>query len=336
MKVLHQILRTQSWPMLRPLHRSILVILIVVTAILWAAAPKTATTVHAAGAARSDTLPPGTVVHAAFCEQAPPQSAKDRATYTPAELARYGLPPRMPSQPFDKWAKMVRAAGERVCDYTIGDSQIGVSPSWVLIHNANWAGYVADESYAGQNYTEADMDYYVPCITGAPPDPDNPGTAVMGAWIGLGGNNGVGPLIQAGTLDFQNWDPIHGYQPLYQAFVENTGPDPNNPDPPHYSFTMSCNTQVYVEVWGGNCMWVLDLDNRGLNTQQCYGQPASNQSAEAMVERNLCSCYPYFAHFFDPSSSTSTITFHGVGITDNGGYKAMYQVPHNKDQIYDC
>lgn len=47
-------------------------------------------------------LPPGTIVHAASCEQAPPQSAKDRATYSAAELARYGLPPRTPGEPFAK------------------------------------------------------------------------------------------------------------------------------------------------------------------------------------------------------------------------------------------
>lgn len=46
--------------------------------------------------------PPGTVVHAATYEQAPPQAVKDRATLSPTELARYGLPPRPspPSRPF--------------------------------------------------------------------------------------------------------------------------------------------------------------------------------------------------------------------------------------------
>jgi hypothetical protein len=261
------------------------------------------------------------VVHAASCEQAPPQSVKDRATYTPAELARYGLPPRTADEPFDKWAKIVRAAGKRVCDYTVGTGH------WGYFYNSIWGGYVADESSPGQNYTEADMDYYVPCITGTPPSPA--GSAVMGAWIGLGGNTGV-PLVQAGTVDFQNWDPIHGYQNLYQAFVENTGTDVQNPDPPRYFFTMSCPTHIYVKVWGGDCMYVLDINN-GVNTgDQCYGVSADNQSAEAIVERNKNVVdYPYFTDF-------SSATFHGVGITDNSSYKAMNQVPHDYTEPRDC
>jgi hypothetical protein len=93
-------------------------LLVVMTSLvaIWAEVPDT-NVVHAAGASNP---PPGTVVHATSCEQAPPQSAKDRATYTSAELARYGLPPQTPGEPFAKWATMVRAAGKRICDYTIG------------------------------------------------------------------------------------------------------------------------------------------------------------------------------------------------------------------------
>lgn len=215
----------------------------------------------------------------------------------------------------------MRIAGKRVCDYTIG---IG---HWGYFYNDIWGGVVADESSPGQNYTEADMDYYVPCITGTPSG--SAGTAVMGAWIGLGGDTGA-PLVQAGTVDFQNWNPVHGYQNLYQAFVENTGPDPNNPAPPHYFFTMSCNTHVFVQVWGGTCMYVLDLDTRVNTGTQCYGDPADNHSAEGIAERNgNLIAYPYFTDF-------SAITFHGVGITDNGSYKAMYQVPHDYTEPHDC
>src|SRR5215813_4683034 len=38
------------------------------------------------------------------CEQPPPQSVKDRATYSAAELERYGLPPRTAAEPSEKWA----------------------------------------------------------------------------------------------------------------------------------------------------------------------------------------------------------------------------------------
>jgi hypothetical protein len=93
-------------------------VVMVLAALVFGALP-TPAAAHAAIKAASP-LPPGTVVHAASCEQAPPQSAKDQATYSAADLARYGLPPRTPGEPFDKWAKIVRNAGQRVCDYTIG------------------------------------------------------------------------------------------------------------------------------------------------------------------------------------------------------------------------
>jgi hypothetical protein len=151
----------------------------------------------------------------------------------------------------------------------------------------------------------------------------------MGAWIGLGGNTAV-PLVQAGTVDFQNWDPFHGYQNVYQVFVENTGTDVQNPDPPHYFFTMSCGAHIYVKVWGGDCMYVLDIGS-GVNTgNQCYGVSASNTSAEAIAERNDNTIdYPYFTDF-------SSITFHGVGITDNGSYKAMNNLPHDFTEPRNC
>lgn len=78
---------------------------------------------------------------------------------------------------------------------------------WGLSYTQNWAGNYADESTPGQTYTEADMDYFVPCIVGTPP---GEASAAMGAFIGLGGANTSGPLVQTGTADFQYWDPIRG------------------------------------------------------------------------------------------------------------------------------
>ena len=64
-------------------------IVMVLAALVFGAVPGRAV---ARGATTTATpLVPGTVVHAASCEQAPPQLAKDRATYSAAELARYGL-----------------------------------------------------------------------------------------------------------------------------------------------------------------------------------------------------------------------------------------------------
>lgn len=188
-------------------RRSTLLILVTVLALIWIGTPATQPTVHAAAVTRDTLPPPGTVVHAASCEQAPAQSVKDRATYTPAELARYGLPPRTSGEPFEKWARVVRAVTKRVCDYTTSSDRW-----WVLIKTEGWAGYVADESSPGQNYTEADMDYYVPC-TSTVNFPPTSATAVMSAWIGLGGNQGDLNLIQTGTAAFQTFDPVLVYSP---------------------------------------------------------------------------------------------------------------------------
>ena len=84
-------------------------------------------------------------------------------------------------------------------------------------------------------------------------------------------------------------------------------------------------------------MFVQNIDNRGQYAEQCFGHNTSGLSGEAVSERSKDTFdYPYFTRFFDSSSSTYSITFHGVAITDNGHYDAMYQVPHNKNQAYPC
>ncbi|MGH2487273.1 MAG: hypothetical protein ACRDHE_14795 [Ktedonobacterales bacterium] len=74
-------------------------------------------------------------------------------------------------------------------------------------------------------------------------------------------------------------------------------------------------------------MYLQDTDN-GLNTgDQCYGPAADSTSAEAIVERNLN--YSYFVDF-------SSITFLGVGISDNGNYLPMKQAPNDYYETADC
>jgi hypothetical protein len=288
-------------------------VVMILAALVFGAVPSRA---NARGATTAATpLALGTVVHAASCEQAPPQSAKDRATFSTAELARYGLPPRTPGEPFEKWAKIVRNAGERVCDYTIGASStispLSASPSQSTI----WAGNVADESVTGQNYTEADMDFYVPCISGIPPKNDDAG---MATWIGLGGH-ATKNMIQVGVRAAET----SGIN-IYQVFVENTGGTDNGQ---HIMFGLSCGQHVYVKVWNGNCMYLQWLGNGENTGNQCYGPNNDGQSAEAIAERS--SIDPYFANF-------GTVTLYGVGITDNGSYLGMNQVPHFYYQVYNC
>jgi hypothetical protein len=263
--------------------------------------------------------PPGTVVHAAKCEQAPPQSVKDRATYTPAELDRFGLPPRTPGEPFDKWAKVVRGAGERVCDYTVGAER------WTSEQNSfNWAGNFADESTGGQVYTEADLDYYVSCIGAVAP---NGQSADYAAWVGLGGVY-TGNLVQTGTAGFQKFNSINGWQNTYWTWVENLG---NNSDPgAHYLFAVNCGDHMYVKAWDSGstgCMYIMRIRDGKNSGNQCYGPKSDEQSGEAIVEQNYQ--YPNLARF-------GSETFYGVGITDHGGYYGVNNLPHDYSNMFEC
>jgi hypothetical protein len=160
------------------------------------------------------------------CEQ-PPQSVKDRATYSAAELARYGLPPRTAAEPFAKWARIVRAVKTRGC----GSSDASSISRTQQIRHAEWAGNYANQPAPGEFYTEADMDYYIPCISAAPADLDNKDD--FSAWVGLGGayidgSKNVVPgdyLIQTGIDAFYNENNPLGPRWEYRGWYENTGVD---------------------------------------------------------------------------------------------------------------
>jgi len=274
-----------------------------------------ALTVTAIGAPRASAAP----AMSGACSQAPAQSMRDRASYTPAELDRYGLPQRTPGEPFAKWATIVRGAGQRICGATRGETV-----SWTTSTSFNWAGNVADESTAGQKYTEADMDYFVPCI-GAPPspDPDFSGVA-MAAWIGIGGSPGGKTLIQAGTAAFQTYNGT-SWQTTYKAFYENTGA--SNPAP-YYPFLVKCNDHMYVKAYNSGstgCMFIQRISD-GLHGGSCYGPAGYTGSAEAIAEYSQFVA-PYFARF-------GTVTFKGVGITDNAVYKGIDKLPHTTYELY--
>jgi hypothetical protein len=260
---------------------------------------------------------PGAVVQIPNCVQAPPQSVKDRATYTAGELARYGLPPRAPNEPFAKWARVVRGAGKSDCSYVVGAAK-----TFAQYSNPAWTGDVADESKSGQHYTETDMDFFVSCITGSAP---NGASAEEVPWIGLGGYYYGGNLIQAGVDAVET-----GSSATYRVWVENLAA--SDPDPIYFDgFNLTCGTHLYVKAWDSGSLgrlFVMRISD-GYNTRnQCYGPKSDEQSAEAIVEYpskghpNFANGDPYFADF-QPQ------VFRGVGITDNGYYDAMNQVPYD-------
>lgn len=289
---------------------------------------------HVRAASGPKLLTVGTHVHVASCLQAPPQSVKDRTTYTSAELAKYGLPPRSPGEPFAKWAKIVRGAGKRVCDYTIGQERMAESNSF------DYAGNYADQDISGQHYSEADMDFFVSCMsTIAPTPPLFPGdsksdltTVGYGAWIGIGGIQGAKDLVQVGVSaigtfnqESQTWQSI-----TYTPFFE----EPNNPadSGPHNQtkFQLQCNQHLYVKAWDSGsvgCMYVQRISD-GLNASQCYGKHSDELTGEAIVELS-----PFVT---EELGNFGTETFYGVGITDNQNYEAVSSLPHDYFNLYGC
>ena len=283
------------------------------------------TTVAAAAAppprvasAWSGSLPQGSLVHPSRCEQAPPQTVKDRATYSPAELAQYGLPPRSPGEPFEKWAQIVRTATTRSCDYTVG-----TAPHFSDFKSDAWAGNVDDQSAGAVTYTETDMDYIMPGIRS-----DTPNNAIFAAWIGLGGGVSASPLVlvQIGTLAWRDGSGVNHYK----AFWENTGPGDSGGNE-FSGFTVSPNTKYYVKVWNGKCAFIQNVAT-GVNTANgcAGGANTDGKSAEAIVERN-------YDHGAQSLADFGSVTFDGVGVTNsNGTYKGIGLYGHYYAQIYRC
>ncbi|HEV8192239.1 MAG TPA: hypothetical protein VGP82_12280, partial [Ktedonobacterales bacterium] len=166
----------------------------------------------AALSALSGAPAPGTRIQQGACEPPPPQSVKDRATYSAAELARYGLPPRTAAEPFEKWARIVRAVKTRGC----GSSDTSSISRTQQIRHSEWAGNYANQPAPGKFYIEADTDFSIPSISAAPADLTNKDD--FSAWVGLGGayidgSKNVVPsdyLIQTGIDAFYNENNLGG------------------------------------------------------------------------------------------------------------------------------
>ena len=176
----------------------------------------------------------------------------------------------------------------------------------------NWGGNIGDLGRGGTtDFSEIDMDYYEPC-------PDNQQESWESMWVGIGGYY-TGNLVQTGTSVHRYWNGSEWFND-HEAFVENTAAsNPGEQD----LFTISCNDHMYVKVWNGNCMFVEDLNNGVNSGNQCYGPAADSMSAEAIAER------PIVKGNWAPLADFHTETFYGVGVTYNGNYDSMADVPHD-------
>ncbi|MGO8948828.1 MAG: G1 family glutamic endopeptidase [Ktedonobacterales bacterium] len=198
--------------------------------------------------------------------------------------------------------------------------------------SGNWDGNYADEDTPGQNYTEADTDYYVACTGNHPSDGNG---TTYSAWVGLGGI-GSDNFPQAGTAEIQ-YIENGSYVNWLGAWTENLS---NTASPyygnPVYWFYPHCGDHMYATAWNSGstgCSYVEDFSQNDVNSgNYCEGNASNGTSAEFIVEDPVSSgayAGPDFANF-------GTETFYGVGITDNGGYYAMSSLPHDYDQLYHC
>ena len=149
----------------------------------------------------------------ASCEQAPPESVKDRASYTTEELLRYGLPLRQPGESFKLWAEVVRSAGKRVCDRQVTNLRSHVFATSDQ-HFTQWAGNIADEPniFNPDTYSEIDTEFHVPCVT------QGTSEAYAVFWVGLGGwnnNNLVQTGVEANRVYVANYGWFTTYNVVY-------------------------------------------------------------------------------------------------------------------------
>lgn len=164
---------------------------------------------------------------AAPCLQ-PPRGI-DLTTRSDAELARYGLPKR----PTDKtqlanWRFLIQHSSHRLCQThpMPTSSRVssaptpGLRPLYAEQENGYWAGVVA----VNYGYQRVTGQWQIPATNIWNPYYDS------AAWVGIGGdeNDGLGSLIQAGTVSYsQNGLPWYRfwYEEVNQCHNCNVGPN---------------------------------------------------------------------------------------------------------------
>ena len=254
------------------------------------------------------------------CEQAPAQSARDRASYTPAELDRYGLPQRTPGEPFAKWAAIVRGAGQRICSAARGEARSPgrPPPASIGLEMSRMSRLRAKNTPRRIWITScpALARHQVLILTIMAP-----------RWLpGLG----LGARL-AGRRLFrrEQWPsrPIME-RPGRPRTRRSTRVPRRATRRPTFRFSSSATTTCmsrHTTVGPQDCMFIQRISD-GLHGGSCYGPTGYTGSAEAIVEYSQ-SVAPYFARF-------GTVTFKGVGITDNAIYKGIDKLRHATYELY--
>lgn len=268
------------------------------------------------------------------CSQ--PPVTIDHATLSNADLDKYGLPRYQSGMNKVAWQSTVRAMKHHVCSGTLTRYSNSLATGTYSTHqqaptcspynlgSATWTGNITVNASTdgtctqGNQYTEADAVFSVPCVK-----PGSP-TGVESSWVGLGGVNNSN-LVQAGSHSEIWYDIFGGTHYNYYAWTQNVATSSTET----WLFGVNCNDRMQVFVYHSNETYLVDHTNGDYNTTTT-GPAASYATAEWIVERpSSCNifgsnCNP------QPLADFQSDTFYGMGTTVASlGYLSPHDVDHD-------
>jgi hypothetical protein len=264
-----------------------------------------------------------------------PPTTIDHATLSNADLDKYGLPRYQSGKDKGAWQNTVRAMKHHVCSGTLTRYSNAFATSAQSTHqlaptcnpynlNSNiWTGNIAVNASTdgsckqGNQYTEADAVFYVPCVK-----PGSP-TGVESSWVGLGGW-GNKNLVQAGSHSEIWYDIFGGTHYNYYAWTQNLAASSTET----WLFGVNCNDRMQVFVYHSNETYLVDHNSGNYNTTTT-GPTASSATAEWIVERPS-SC-DIFGNNCNPQSLADfqSETFYGMGTSSTQGYLSPHDIDHD-------
>ena len=286
--------------------------------------------------------PGETLVTVPNCVQWPDQSVVDHAKFTDAQLKLYGLPlpenfPGGRNSSF--WIKLVRAAKYRECTlttYANGPKFVPMSPRKTLNEGSlnqqdYWVGYEQNETnyqFAYAAWTQPSVTYYS-------------WTADDGPFVGMGGF-GNNLLIQAGSYDAQDYDPVLGLYKWQGLWFENYGNTNGTPgydinwkNTAYFGCKNSTNhgDSIVATVANGTgtgegpaYMYVED-EKSGCVMTETFGPGGNNQQFECIVERTSDHYLNDFSSSRIPYSDCQAWTSNNGGFYVNMGHNPGHWTP---------